>query len=272
MDQTRILFIGDVCGEVGLNTVSRVLPSLKDTRKIDLVIANGENGAYGRGVTREVIQRLVQSGVDVVMGGDHTFSIKGFAEDLNGADLPFVRPANYEAPNLPGVGYKIVDLGEKGTVAIMSILGQELFTFNHKVHNAFWFIDDMLEIPEIKEANMRFIDFHAEATSEKLSFGWYVKDRVQTMVGTHTHVSTADNRLLGGTMAYVTDVGQVGPYEASLWVDFASAIHGFKYPTRVPFEPEMKPPYIFNSVLITYENFSPVTIERVDVVVESDLA
>lgn len=271
MSQTKILFIGDVCGDLGLDIVNRVLPSLKNTHNVDLVIANGENGAYGRGVTREVIERLVQSGVDVVMGGDHTFAIKGFADDLNGSDLPFVRPANYEAPDLPGVGYRIVDLGEKGKIAIMSVLGTELFTFNHKVHNPFWFIDELLQVPEIRDADIKFIDFHAEATSEKLSFAWYVKDRVQTVVGTHTHVSTADNRLLGGRVAYVTDVGQVGPYEASLWVDFASAIHGFKYPTRVPFEAEKKAPYIFNSVLVTYENFSPVKIERTDVVIESSL-
>jgi hypothetical protein len=118
---------------------------------------------------------------------------------------------------------------------------------------------------------VRLIDFHAEATAESLSFAWYVRDRVEAVVGTHTHVATADNRVLDGTTAYVTDVGQVGPYAASLWVDFENVIHNFKYPHRKRFEVAETGPRIFNSVLISFDpkkNFSPKSIERVDVVIE----
>ena len=263
----KILFIGDISGSVGRDTIKKVLPKIKNEKSPDLIIANIENAAGGVGVTREVIEEMASAGIDLFTSGDHTFGIREFVEELT-PELPFVRPANYEAKSMPGVGYKVLDLGEKGRVAVINILGQELFSFNNRVRSPFWFIDELLEIPEIKEADIRFIDFHAETTSEKLSFAWYVRDRVEAVVGTHTHVATADNRILDNKVAYVTDAGQVGPYLASLWVDFENVVHNFKYPNRKPFILAEKGPKIFNSVLISFKNFSPVAIERVDVVLE----
>ncbi len=263
----KILFIGDVSGSVGREVVKKVLPRIRNEQKPDLIVANVENAAGGVGVTREVIEELVSYGIDLCTSGDHTFSIKDFIDEID-EDLPFIRPANYEAIGVPGVGYKILDLGPKGRVAVINMLGQELFSFNQRVRSPFWFIDELLKQEDIKNADLRVLDFHTETTSEKLSLAWYVRDRVEAVVGTHTHVATADNRLLGGKVAYVSDLGQVGPYEASLWVDFENVIHNFKYPFRKPFVMAENGPKIFNSVLISFENFSPVAIDRVDVVLD----
>lgn len=266
------MFIGDVCGSPGRAVVKRELKRIKQKYQPDLVVANAENSAGGFGVSRETVEELIDAGVDICTSGDHTFSINDFYYD-NLAELPFVRPANYEAPDLPGVGYKIVDLGKKGRVAVINLLGQELFTYTQRVRSPFWVVDELLAQEDIAGADAIFIDFHAEATSEKLTFGWYVHERVQAMVGTHTHVATADNRLLDG-MAYVTDAGQVGPYEASLWVDFNSAVHNFKYPHRRNFSIVEKGPMIFNSVLIDLERsksdqkYSPHSIVRLDSTLE----
>ncbi len=267
MSELSILFIGDVSGSIGRDALKQVLPQIKQKHKPDLVIANVENAAGGHGVTREVITELISSGVDLATGGDHTFQIKGFYEDLS-TDMPFIRPANYEAKNLPGSPYKILDLGAKGRVAVINLLGQEFFPQASRVRSPFWFIDEMLDYPDIAAAEIKLVEIHAEATSEKLSMAWYLRDRAQIVVGTHTHVATADNRVLDGKVAYVSDVGQVGPYAASLWVDFESVIHNFKYPNRKAFKLEENGPKIFNSVLIKLKNFSPVSIERVDVVLE----
>lgn len=268
----KLLFIGDVCGKPGRETVRKVLPGIKAKHAPDLVIANVENSAGGFGVSRETVEELVNAGIDFCTSGDHTFAMSEFLES-GMDDLPFIRPANYEAPGLPGKGVDFIDLRAKGRVAIINLLGQELFTHTQRVRSPFWFVDEMLEQSEIKESDLVFIDFHAEATSEKLALAWYVRDRVQAVVGSHTHVATADNRLLGGKIAYVTDAGQVGPYDASLWVDFENVIHNFKYPYRKPMKMAETGPRIFNSVLFTFDReigkkYSPIAIERVDAVVE----
>jgi metallophosphoesterase (TIGR00282 family) len=265
----KVLYIGDIAGNVGRDILHRVLPKIKSRYKLDLIIANAENTAGGKGVTREIIRELVGYGVDVCTGGDHTFDVKEFYEDLD-LDLPFVRPANYEAV-LPGRGYQIVEMGKKGTVAIIQLLGQELFTFNQRVRSPFWFVDELLCEKEIKNADIRLLEIHAESTGEKLALAWYVRDRVEAVVGTHTHVATADARILGdekGSVAYVSDIGQVGPYTAALWVDFDDAIQHFKYPTKQAFRMARGGPKIFNSVLISFENNSPVRIDRLDMVLD----
>lgn len=273
----KILYIGDICGKVGRQAVKHILPKLKNIHKPDLVIANVENSAGGYGVTASKVQEITSFGVDLCTGGDHTFSIKQFASELNeNQKLPFIRPANYESDNIPGKGYEVIDLGPKGSVAVIQVLGRELFAFNQKVLNPFLFVPKLLENPEIASANLKIIEIQAESTAEKLSFAWSIRDKVQAVVGTHTHVSTADQRLLGdgkGKIAYVTDIGQVGPYNASLWVKFEHAIHNFKYPFRLPHEIEEGKPHIFNSVLIEFSTdserkYSPKSIQRIDIELE----
>lgn len=270
----KILFIGDISGRPGRETVSEVLPKVRDQYSPDLVIANVENAAGGIGITSAVIKELQGYGVDIFTGGDHTFRFKEFIEEIQDNSLPIVIPSNYEARSLPGKRFEVIDLGSKGTVGVINILGQELMPGVQRVTSPFWFIDDFFSgaLPYSpqqlnKYADIWVCDFHAETATEKLSFAWYARNRLATVVGTHTHVATADNRLLGGT-AYVSDIGQVGPYEASLWVDFDITVHNYKYPNRKQFKISESYPRIFNSVLVSYENYSPVSIERIDVALE----
>lgn len=265
-DSIKVLWIGDVSGRVGRETLARVLPGIRNEYKPDLVIANIENSAGGRGVTAQTLQECISAGVDIATGGDHTFDVKGFVDELT-PDHPFVRPANYDATSVPGKGYELVDLGAKGKVAVIQLLGRELFSTAPKVRNPFWYIDELLSQPDIAAADVRLIEMHAEATSEKSSLAWYVKGRVHAVVGTHTHVATADNRILGGEIAYVSDIGQVGPYDACLWADYENAIHNFKFPDRRKLEVSENGPKVFNSVLIEIKNTSPLSIDRVDVIV-----
>jgi len=262
----KILFIGDVSAKPGRELVKDLLPNLKIKHKPDLVIANCENAAGGLGVNRAVIDELMVAGIDYFTGGDHIWTIKSFRDELYDLNIPIVRAYNYEGSDkLPGKGYDIIDLGSKGRVCIITLLGQ---TFMRSLaRNPFWAIDELLEKLH-KDADCPktiIIDIHAEATSEKLCLGHYLKDRVTAVLGTHTHVPTCDNRLMGN-MAYVTDVGMVGALDSSLWVDFDIAIHNMKYPYRQIYEPEEDGKMVFNSVLITCEDGKSSKIERIDII------
>lgn len=270
-----ILYIGDVSGSVGRDVLTRELPKLKQKHNPDLVIANVENSAGGYGITLKTIEDAQSAGVDLCTGGDHTFGVKQFFAELN-SSLPFIRPVNYSAKGIPGKGVEIIDLGSKGRVGFIQFLGTELFSHSPKVDNPFLYIDTFHEKhPELLECNLVVAEIHAESTAEKLTFAWHGRTKFQAVVGTHTHVATADNRVLGdhlGKVAYVTDIGQVGPYAASLWVKFDTAIHNFKYPFRRRQDLEEKKPHVLNSVLMKFEKgdnqkYSPLSIERTDVVI-----
>jgi hypothetical protein len=262
----KILFIGDISAKPGRKTVKEVLPTVKEKYKPDLVIANCENAAGGIGINKEVLKELQGYGIDYFTGGNHIWSIKEFREDLYDITLPIVRAYNYEGTEkLPGKYYDIVDLGSKGRVAIITLIGQNFMKgFNR---NPFWAIDELLEElhkdPDFPKTII--IDFHAEATSEKLCLGNYLKDRITALVGTHTHVPTCDNRLMG-EMAYVSDVGMVGAFDSSLWVDFEIATHNLKYPYSRVYEPKEDGTMVFNSVLITEKDGKATKIERIDII------
>ena len=260
----KILFIGDISAEPGRKTVEKVLPKVKDKYKPDVVIANCENAAGGLGVNTSVLNELQGYGVDFFTSGDHVWTIKGFLDSLLDTNLPLVRPYNYEGTEqLPGKGYEILDLGSKGRLLIVNLLGQSFM--NGHARNPFWSIDELLsrlhEMPDMPENIL--IDFHAETTSEKLCLAYYLKNRVSAVLGTHTHVPTCDQRIID-QCAYVTDVGQVGPLDASLWIKFDTAIHNFKYPFRKPIEVETEGKMVFNSVLIELKDGKAQKIIRID--------
>jgi hypothetical protein len=262
----KILFIGDISAKSGRNTIKDVLPMVKDKYKPDLVIANCENAAGGLGITKAVLSELQSYGIDYFTGGDHIWAIKEFREDLYDITLPIVRAYNYEGSDkLPGKYFDIIDMGSKGRVAIITLLGQGLMKGNNR--NPFWAIDELLESlhKDTDFPKTIIIDFHAEATSEKLCLGNYLKDRITALVGTHTHVPTCDNRLMN-KMAYVTDVGMVGALDSSLWVDFEIATHNMKYPYRKVYEPEENGKMVFNSVLITEKDGIASEIQRIDII------
>lgn len=266
----KILFLGDISGKPGRQVIKKVLPDIKTKYKPDIVIANCENAAHGIGVTRDTIKELISYGIDFFTSGDHIWSIKDFVEDLYDFSLPVLRPYNYEyQEKLPGNGFKEIDLGKKGKIIIINLIGQSFMKTNSR--SPFWSSDELFKSLNIDafgrdksgEKQNIFVDFHAETTAEKICLGYYLKDKVSAFVGTHTHVATADQRLIG-SMAFVTDVGMVGPLDASLWIKFDSAIHNFKYPFKKMPEMETKGRMIFNSVLIELENGVAKSIKRID--------
>lgn len=270
----KILFIGDISARPGRSAIKELLPNIKKKNDIDFVIANCENSAGGRGVNANKLNDLMSYGIDFFTAGEHVWSLSDFREYLVEDTFPLVRPYNYEkTEQIPGSGYKEFDLGSNGKMVLITLIGQTFMREN--VRNPFWMIDELLSMKreEWREASI-IVDFHAEATSEKLTMGNYLRDRVTAVLGTHTHVPTADTRLFGST-AYVTDVGMVGPYDASLWVDFESVTHNFKYPYKKPFQVEFTGRRVFNSVIIDISNTTSdfgvkqsTSIKRIDKLID----
>lgn len=196
----RVLMIGDVIGRPGRRAVQALLPGLRDEYGIDLVVANGENAAGGFGLTVEIAQELFDYGVDVITSGNHIWDQKEIIPYLD-EDMPILRPLNYP-PTAPGRGCVSV----KGAL-VVSLIGR-VFVGNYDC--PFRAMDAL--IGELGESHrVILVDFHAEATSEKVAMGWYLDGRVSAVVGTHTHVGTVDTSLLLKGTAYVTDLGMVGP-------------------------------------------------------------
>jgi 2',3'-cyclic-nucleotide 2'-phosphodiesterase len=252
----RILFIGDIVSEPGRNAVKELLPQIKTDFSPDIVIANAENITHGRGFTKEAIEEMQNVGVDFFTGGDHTFWQKG-SEDIIDS-LPMIRPANYP-PSVAGSGYKIVDLGSKGTILIINILGRVFFS--NQLDSPFNEIDKILE--EHKDQNITeiLVDFHAEATSEKYAMGFYLDGRVSAVIGTHTHVPTCDHRILPKGTAFVSDAGMTGNIDSVLGVKTEIIQKLFLTGINQRFEWESAGKKAFRSVII---DTAEKTIERVD--------
>ncbi|WP_413381466.1 TIGR00282 family metallophosphoesterase [Alkalihalobacillus sp. 1P02AB] len=216
----RILFIGDVVGSPGRNMVDEYLPKLKKSYKPTITIINGENAASGKGITERIYKGFMDAGAQAVTLGNHSFDKKDIFEFIDRAKA-MVRPANYPE-GVPGKGYTFVKINQI-EVAVVNLMGR---TFLPAIDCPFRKIDQILE--EIKERTPYiFVDFHAEATSEKQAMGWYLDGRVTAVVGTHTHVQTADERILPDGTAYITDVGMTGPYDGILGVEKEVIIQRF---------------------------------------------
>ncbi|MGA9040835.1 MAG: TIGR00282 family metallophosphoesterase [Terriglobales bacterium] len=213
----RILFIGDIFGRPGRTIVKDRLPGLVKDHAIDLIIANGENAAAGFGITPQLAEELFDLGIDVITTGNHVWDKREIVDYFESADgnphspaKRLLRPANY-ASGLPGWG---VYEGKKKDVpyAVINLQGRVFMAAND---DPFRVVDELLK--NIK-AKIVFVDVHAEATSEKISLGWYLDGRVTAVVGTHTHIPTADERVLPGGTAHITDVGMTGPYDSVIGV------------------------------------------------------
>jgi metallophosphoesterase (TIGR00282 family) len=212
----RILMIGDVVGRPGRRAVQQFLPGLRHDYEIDLIVANGENAAGGIGITPDIAKELFDCGIDVLTTGNHIWAKKEIIPFLD-EDFPIIRPLNYP-PGVPGRGF----LEEKGAL-IVNLIGR---VFIGGFDCPFRAIDCLLS--EIKtDAKVIIVDFHAEATSEKVAMGKYLDGRVSAVLGTHTHVGTADACILPKGTAYVTDVGMVGSVDSVIGVDAESAIRSF---------------------------------------------
>jgi metallophosphoesterase (TIGR00282 family) len=232
----RILFIGDIFGRPGRTIVQDRLKGLVREHSIDLIIANGENSAAGFGITPSLAEDLFELGIDVITTGNHVWDkreILDYFEVANGNQHDparrLLRPANYP-PDMPGWGmYE----GKKNGVAyaVINLQGRIFMASND---DPFRTVDQLLK--QI-QAKVIFVDIHAEATSEKISMGWYLDGRVTAVVGTHTHIPTADERVLPNGTAYITDVGMTGPYDSVIGVQKELVVGKFLNNMPVRFEP-----------------------------------
>lgn len=206
----RILFIGDIVGKPGVEIVTRALPQYRREQSIDLIIANGENAESGSGITPSIYKRLVNAGVDCITLGDHIYRKKDIIPILEERDN-IVRPANYPA-EAPGKTWTVVKTETGRKVAVFSLMGR---VFMKPVDCPYHKANEILaEIPD--DVKIRFCDFHAEATSDKQLMGRHLDGRVTAVCGTHTHVPTADERVLPKGTAFISDVGMTGPHESIL--------------------------------------------------------
>ncbi|MCX5995008.1 MAG: TIGR00282 family metallophosphoesterase [Chloroflexi bacterium] len=250
----RILMVGDVVGKPGRKAISVLLPELREKHEIDLIVANGENAAGGIGLTPETAQELFQSGVDVITSGNHIWHHKEIVPYIE-SEPRVLRPLNMP-PGVPGHGYMITD-----KAMIVSLLAR-VFVGNFDC--PFRTMDRLLE-----EVNPRppiiLVDFHGEATAEKIALGWYLDGRVSAVLGTHTHVGTIDARVLPRGTAFVSDVGMVGPIDSVIGDDIDSVIERFL--TLMPHRLSVgKGNPIFNSVLVDVDEDSgrASSISRLD--------
>ncbi|MEJ5227380.1 TIGR00282 family metallophosphoesterase [Thermodesulfovibrio sp.] len=225
-DTVNILFIGDIVGKPGRNVVKAVLPKLIDHYNAELVIANGENAAGGFGITEKVAEELFSYGIDILTTGNHVWDKK--------ETLPFIakepkilRPLNYPE-GVPGTGSTTVKTKNNQIVAVVNVLGR---IFMNVLDCPFRTTKEEIERLK-KDTNLIIIDFHAEATSEKLAFAFYLDGKVSAIIGTHTHVQTADERILPKGTAYITDVGMTGPENSIIGFRETEVIE--KFLTQMP--------------------------------------
>jgi len=250
----RVLFIGDVVGAPGRQALNVLLPGIRDELDIDVVIANGENAAAGRGLTMKTAEEMFNAGVDIISSGNHIWDQREIIEDLDG-EAPILRPANYP-PGSPGRGI----LRHEG-LTVINLQGR---TFMANIDCPFRTVDTLLDA---QPDGPIVVDMHAEATSEKVAMGWYLDGRVAAVLGTHTHVPTADARLLPHGTAYVTDAGMSGARDGVLGFEVSASHRLFLsgLPTRLPVVE--KPDVLkLNSVLVEIDETSGRArhIERVD--------
>ena len=217
----KILFIGDIVGKIGRQAVKNLLPNLVNRYKIDAVIANGENAAGGFGITEKTAEDLFNCGVHIVTTGNHVWDKKEAVQYIS-KENRILRPLNYP-PGVPGYGSIIYTLPNKEKIAVMNVSGR-VFMNNLDCP----FRSGRAEAEKLKESvSVVLIDFHAEATSEKIAFGYYMDGIVSAVIGTHTHVQTADEKILPGGTAYITDAGMTGPQDSVIGIEKEQIVERF---------------------------------------------
>ncbi|XOU94385.1 MAG: TIGR00282 family metallophosphoesterase [Candidatus Kerfeldbacteria bacterium] len=224
--EIKILFFGDIVGKPGRKAVTKIIPELKKELKPDLIIANVENLAHGIGITQKTIDQMLEAEIDFFTSGNHIWGKPAAYEILDNPDMPIIRPANYPDDS-PGKGYKTILVGTKSFM-IINMHGQVFI--EDDLSNPFKKIDQILADVNVDELAGIFVDFHAEATSEKVAFGWHLDGRVSAVLGTHTHVTTADSKILPNGTAYQSDVGMNGLRDSIIGIDKDIILHNFTAP------------------------------------------
>jgi len=211
MPQTlNLFFIGDIVGTPGLELALQLIPGYQKKYSIDLLVANGENLTEGKGISAEHAEKLFSAGVHVITTGNHVWDRWDSRKVLSG-DRRILRPLNYPRENA-GNGFFVVDLGDKGKAGVLNIQGRVFMQpIDDPFRTAEWAVAKIAE-----ETKVVFVDFHADATAEKMAMGWFLDGRVTALIGTHTHTPTADARILPRGSAFISDAGMTGPYDSVL--------------------------------------------------------
>lgn len=262
----KVIFIGDLVGKIARQAVKKIIPIWREKYSPDFIIANGENLAHGFGFTAKTVSEVLKAGVDLLTSGDHAFDkIEGVKVLEEGTKV--LRPANFPEPK-PGKGFcflkkQVVD-NEKA-LFVINLVGRVFM--KKKFDCPFKTLDEILKkIPEKDSKTPILIDFHGEATSEKVAFGWYVDGRVGGVVGTHTHVPTSDYHILPKGTAYVTDVGMVGAYDSVIGMTKEPIIQNFLTQGKERFEPVEKGLCLIGAVLLVFDQKTGLAkqIKRID--------
>jgi hypothetical protein len=255
-----LMMIGDIVGRPGRNILREKLPLLRKEYEVDFVIANGENAAGGNGITQKIAQELFISGIDFLTMGNHIWDNKdvfNFIEE----EARMVRPANYPS-GTPGRGYQVIKIESGISIGIINISGR---TFMNALDCPFRTADAIID--KIKNStSIVIVDFHAEATSEKIAMGWYLDGRATLVAGTHTHVQTADERILPNGTAYITDLGMTGPMNSILGIEKETVIKKFISQLPVRFEVAKGPSQI-NGIIVEIDEQTGKAqkIQRMDI-------
>lgn len=248
----RVLFIGDIVGESGRKIVKQQLPLLKEEHKIDFVIANGENAAHGKGLTPKIFHELLSYGIEAITMGNHTYAKASIYDIID--DPRIIRPLNM-MPNDQGSGIRYFTVNDQ-KIGIVNLMGQAFM--ERDVEDPFELFGNipLLDIPYI-------IDFHGETTSEKILFAHYFHELVSAVIGTHTHVQTADERLINGC-AFISDVGMCGAYESILGRDIDEVFSNVLFNERTHYQIATGPA-LFCGVIIDIDNKKAINIKRIQI-------
>jgi len=265
-DLLRCLVIGDIIGKPGRQAVHQLLPGLRRELDLDMVIANGENLAAGMGITPSLADEMLDGGIDVITSGNHIWDKREIYDYLD-TDRPLLRPMNYP-DEAPGRGWLVHHLADGGDVAVVNIMGR---VFMNQLDSPFSAMDRLLDEAAVELPPLRIVDFHCEITSEKNAMGWHLDGRVSAVVGTHTHVPTADARVLPRGTGFISDIGMTGPRDSIIGMSVETVLPRFlrHLPTRFAVA---EGPVSFNAVCIEAERGSghARSIELVQRLVEVD--
>jgi len=255
----KLLFLGDIVGRPGRDLIRRHVRALASRYGADLVIANGENAAGGAGITRDNMLEILSAGVDVITSGNHVWDKRETLEFI-GNEPRLIRPANYPE-GTPGLGSYVATAGNGVRVGVINVMGR---VFMNTIDDPFRVAER--EISRVKQdgATVIFVDFHAEATSEKIAFAYYLDGKVSAVIGTHTHVQTADDRILPGGTAALTDVGMTGPHDGVIGMDKDGVIARFVSGLPARFESATGDPRLHGVVVaVDPANGKATAIERI---------
>lgn len=243
----KLLFIGDISGYPGREAIKELLPNLRKELAVDLVIANGENASGGRGITSRHLDELNKVGVDFFTSGHHIWQQKDINVRLDEKNPLIIRPANFPQDN-PGRGYRIIETALMKRLLVINLHGR--IFIKHDYDCPFRAVDRILKDTEHEHIDSVIVDLHAEATSEKIAMGHYLDGRVSAVFGTHTHVPTADLRIMDGGTAYISDVGMVGLKESVIGVDKEPILQNFLSQMPVRHTIAREGTTIFNAVYL----------------------